>query len=368
MFSSVIRRLAPLTCLTCRWLSVVARCDCTKDHARVPHFGNLPPVGKWARAPSAYTPHVAVVGDPTKLNDLVAPARASRLGPGLAWGVVGVVAFSVSLPATKLAIRQLDAVFVSIGRAVIAGVLAAVVLAVARARVPTLDQLRRLGVVAAGVVFGFPLFTGYALKHVPSAHGAVVIGILPAATAVLGVVRNRERPSPIFWVAALAGSTIVIGFALRHGTGGFELADLMLLGAVACAAIGYVEGARLAADLGGARVICWSVLIALPLTVPITIYAGLHHGVHAGAKSWAAFAYLGVVSMFLGYFAWYRGLHEGGVARVSQVQLAQPGLSLVWAALLLNEHLDVAGVVTTGAIVACVAVAQRARIDTRPAR
>ena len=295
--------------------------------------------------------------------DLSPRTAPARLAPGLAWGALGVVAFSVSLPATKLAIRDLDAVFVSIGRAVIAGVLAAIVLAWTRAQFPTRSQLRQLAVVSAGVVFGFPLFTGFALKHVPSAHGAVVIGILPAATAALGVVRNRERPSPVFWFAALLGSAIVIGFALRHGTGGFELADLMLLGAVACAAIGYVEGARLAADLGGARVICWSVLIALPLTVPLTVFVGVQNGVHAGPKAWVAFAYLGVVSMFLGFFAWYRGLHEGGVARVSQVQLAQPGLSLMWAALLLGERLDAAGIFATAAIVGCVAVAQRARID-----
>lgn len=316
---------------------------------------------------TVYTRAVPVVDEPMQSSGFALPSRQARLGPGLAWGVLGVVAFSVSLPATKLAIRQLDPVFVSIGRAVIAGVLAAIVLSGARAPLPTRRQLGQLAVVSAGVVFGFPLFTGFALKHVPSAHGAVVIGILPAVTAALGVLRNRERPSPLFWIAALAGSAIVIGFALRHGAGGFELADLMLLGAVVCAAIGYVEGARLAADLGGSRVICWSVLIALPFTVPITVYAGMLHGVHAGAKSWIAFAYLGVVSMFLGFFAWYRGLHEGGVAKVSQVQLAQPGLSLLWAALLLNERLDAAGVIATGAIVACVAVAQRARIHARVA-
>ncbi len=290
----------------------------------------------------------------------------STLGPGLAWGALGVLAFSVSLPATKLAIRDLDPVFVSIGRAVIAGTLAAIVLAATRATVPTRAQFRRLAIVAAGVVFGFPLLTGYALKHVPSAHGSVVIGILPAATAALGVIRNRERPSAVFWAAAFLGSAIVIGFSLRHGTSGFELADVMLLGAVVCAAIGYVEGARLAAELGGARVICWSVLIALPLTIPITVYAGVQAGVHAAARSWVAFAYLGMVSMFLGFFAWYRGLHEGGVARVSQVQLAQPGLALVWAALLLGEHLDSAAILATAAIVGCVGVAQRARIDSAP--
>ena len=293
----------------------------------------------------------------------IAAVPMSRLRAGLLWGCLGVLAFSVSLPATKIALRDLDAVFVSLGRAVIAGALAAVVLVRARAPRPTSAQVRGLLVVAAGVVFGFPLLTGYALRHVPSAHGAVVIGILPAATAALSVIRNHERPSPIFWVAALLGASIVVGFALRNGTGGFEVADLLLIGAVLSAAVGYVEGARLSADLGGARVICWAVLLVLPITLPITVFVGVEQGVSAGWQEWLAFAYLGVVSMFLGFFAWHRGLNLGGVARVSQVQLAQPGLSLLWAALLVGESLDTGSIVATGAIVACVAVAQRARID-----
>jgi drug/metabolite transporter (DMT)-like permease len=196
----------------------------------------------------------------------------------------------------------------------------------------------------------------------------VVIGILPAATAMLAVIRNRERPSRVFWLAALLGAVIVVGFSLRDGASGFELADLLLLGAVASAAVGYVEGARLSAELGGARVICWAVLLVLPITTAITVVAGVQNGIGAGPKAWASFAYLGVVSMFLGFFAWYHGLRIGGIARVSQVQLAQPGLSLIWAALLVGEHLDAVAIVSTIAIIGCVAVAQRARIDpvTRP--
>jgi len=290
----------------------------------------------------------------------------SDLRSGLLWGSIGVLIFSVSLPATKVALEDLDPVFVALGRAVIAGVLAAVVLWRARAPRPSRNQVRRLLVVAAGVVFGFPLLTGYALRYVPASHGAIVIGILPAATAALSVIRNKERPSIVFWVAALVGAGIVVGYSMRHGAGGFEAADLMLLGAVLSAAIGYVEGARLSTELGGPRVICWAVLLVLPLTTAITIYAGIENGVSAGPKSWLAFAYLGVFSMFLGFFAWYRGLALGGVARVSQVQLIQPGLSLIWASILLGERIDAIGIATTASIFACVAVAQRARIDAAP--
>ena len=291
------------------------------------------------------------------------PPDQRRISAGLAWGALGVLCFSVTLPATKVALRQLDAVFVSMARAVIAGVLAVAFLVVTKSVRPNRTQARRLLLVMVAVVFGFPLFTAFALRHVPSAHGAVVIGFLPAATAALSVIRNRERPSPVFWLAALLGAAIVVGFALRHGTSGLELADLLLVGAVLSAAVGYVEGARLAAELGGARVICWCVVFALPWSALITIAVGVHRGVHAGAKPWIGVAYLGVVSMFLGFFPWYHGLHIGGVARVSQVQLAQPALSLVWAALLLGEHLDAVSIIATVAIIACVAVAQRARID-----
>ena len=308
---------------------------------------------------------VAIVRKVPTIRKAAPAGHAARAG--LFWGGLGVLAFSVSLPATKVALRDLDPVFISIGRAVVAGLLAAIVLWRARAPLPSVAQVRGLLVVAAGVVFGFPLLTGYALRHVPSAHGSVVIGFLPAATAALSVLRNRERPSPVFWAAALVGSAIVVGFALRDGSGGLEIEDLMLLGAVASAAIGYVEGARLSAALGGARVICWTVLLVLPLTIPITVFAGVQDGVRAGWKPWLAFAYLGCFSMFLGFFAWYRGLHLGGVARVSQVQLLQPGLSLVWAAVLVGEHIDAFAILTTLAIVACVAVAQRARISTATA-
>jgi drug/metabolite transporter (DMT)-like permease len=259
---------------------------------------------------------------------------------GVTLGLLGVLGFSFSLPATKLAVEDLDPWFVAFGRAVVAALLAAAVLAAARAVRPTPAQVRSLVVVAVGVVVGFPLFTSLALEDRTSAHAAVVIALLPIATALAAVARAGERPSLRFWLAALAGAGTVVLFAVSAGAGDLRTSDLHLLAAVALCGLGYAEGGVLARDLGGARTICWALLVALPVTVPVTLVAaatgaGAAGGV--GATAWLGFAYVSVVSMFLGFFAWYAGLARGGVARVGQVQLAQPVLTLGWAALLLGE-------------------------------
>ena len=288
--------------------------------------------------------------------------RRAALPPGVVWGALGVLSFSGSLPATRVAVRSLDPVIVGLGRAVVAGGLAIVVLRVRRVARPTAGQWRRLGVVALGVVFGFPLLTAFALQRVPAAHGSVVIGMLPAATAVLAVRRTGQRPGAMFWAAALIGSLIVVAFALRHGTSGLERADVLLLGAVALAAFAYAEGGLLAQEMPGSEVICWALVLAFPFTIALTGVVAVRSGLHAPATGWLGFAYLSGISMFLGFFAWYRGLAEGGVARISQMQLVQPALSLVWARLFLGERLEPIAIVTVLAVIACVAVAQRARI------
>jgi drug/metabolite transporter (DMT)-like permease len=286
----------------------------------------------------------------------------SRELQGLALGALGVVAFSLSLPATKVAVEDLDPWFVAFGRAVVAAILAAVVLVAVRAPRPTTAQWRRLGLVAAGVVVGFPLFTSIALVTSDSAHGAVVIALLPAATALLAVARAGERPSPGFWLAAIAGLVIVLAFAASQSSGEVTGADALLLGAVVAAGLGYAEGGALARELGGARTICWAVLLALPVTIPVTAVTGAADGLHASHDAWLGFAYVGVSSMFLGFFAWYAGLARGGVAKVGQVQLAQPLLTLAWSAALLGEHVGPATVFAALGVLACVVATQRARV------
>lgn len=289
------------------------------------------------------------------------PGRAARAPPAaIAFGLLGVVGFSFSLPATRLAVADLNPWFVAFGRAAAAGGLSAALLVAVRAPRPTRAQLRSLAIVALGVVVGFPIFTSLALEDRTSAHGAVVIGVLPVATALWAVARGGERHSARFWLAALAGMAAVIVFAATAGAGGFQLSDGYLLAAVALGGLGYAEGGRLARDLGGARTICWALVVALPVTVPVTAAAAAG-GLHAGGDAWFGFAYVAVVSMWLGFFAWYAGLARGGVARIGQIQLAQPVLTLGWAALLLGEAVSAATVAAALVVLACVVATQRAR-------
>ncbi|WP_326563976.1 DMT family transporter [Micromonospora peucetia] len=285
---------------------------------------------------------------------------------GLALGALGVLAFSMSLPMTRIAVQDLGPWFVAFGRAVGAALLAWAYLRFTGAPRPTRSQWRRLSIVALGVVVGFPLFTSFALTTQTSAHGAVVIAVLPAMTAVFAVLRAGERPPPLFWVASVGGLLAVLAFLGVNGTvsGALSLADLYLLAAVVLCGLGYAEGGALARELGGARTICWALLLSLPVTLPVTAVATAVHPPRADAGAWAAFGYLAVVSMFLGFFAWYTGLARGGIARVGQIQLTQPVLTLAWSALLLGEAVTPASVGAAFLVLVCVLLTQRYRNST----
>jgi drug/metabolite transporter (DMT)-like permease len=310
---------------------------------------------------TASVPRAGAPGDAASAGASPGHTRARALPPGLLLGSLGIVGFSFSLPATRLAVADLDPWLVAFGRATVAAALAAVYLLATRAPRPTRAQARSLAIVAAGVVVGFPLLTSLALEVQTAAHGAVVIAILPAATAVAAVGRAHEHPSRAFWLAASAGLVAVLAFVITQGVGGVRAGDLFLLGAVVLCAIGYAEGGALSRTLGGPTTICWALVLSAPLTASVTGVAIGLTGVHAGATAWLGFAYVAVVSMFLGFFAWYAGLARGGVARIGQVQLAQPVLTLGWSAALLGEHVGVATLLTAVAVLACVAATQRAR-------
>ena len=281
-------------------------------------------------------------------------------------GFLGVLAFSFTLPATRVAVEQLDPTFVGIGREAFAAILAGLILLLTRAPLPSRAQLRRLGIVAFGVVFGWPLFTAIALRDVTSAHSAVIVGILPAATAVAAVLRAGERPTRGFWLASLAGLIAVLAFAASQGAGLPSTADLLILIAVALSAIGYAEGGALARELDGWRVICWAVLLSAPLTIPIALVAAVGSGVHADADAWLGFAYVAGVSALLGFFPWYAGLARGGVAKIGQVQLVQPLLTLAWSAALLGEHVSATTLFAAVLVVLCVVGTQRAQVGQAP--
>jgi drug/metabolite transporter (DMT)-like permease len=284
-----------------------------------------------------------------------------RVAPGLVLGLVGVVGFSFSLPATRLALRDLDPWVVAFGRAAVAAALSGLVLAITRAPWPSRAQWRGLGIVAAGVVVGFPLLTSLALHHRTSAHAAIVVGLAPAATAVMAVLRAGERPSRAFWAASAAGTAAVLVFAFVSGAGSLRVTDLELLIAVALLGLGYAEGGALARDLGATRTICWALVLSAPLLVPVVAVRVAQTGFHVHADSAFGFAYVAGVSMFAAFFAWYAGLARGGVARIGQVQLAQAPLTLVWAGLFLGERVTPGSALTAVLVVGCVAATQRAR-------
>ncbi|MGW0517577.1 DMT family transporter [Crossiella sp. NPDC003009] len=288
----------------------------------------------------------------------------NRITGGFLLGALGVLSFSLSLPLTRLAVAELNPWFVAFGRAAAAGVLALGYLWLTGWGRLNRRQVGRLLLVALGVIIGFPLFTSLALTVQTASHGAVVIAVLPAATAVWAVLRAGERPSGRFWLSSGAGLLAVLVFLGTAGglSGSFEFADLLLLAAVVLCGLGYAEGGALARDLGGARTICWALVISLPLTVPLTVFSALPIAPAAVSwQAWASFAYVSLVSMFLGFFAWYAGLARGGVAKVGQVQLAQPVFTLSWAALLLGEEIGLYTALMAVVVLACVVLTQRSR-------
>lgn len=287
-----------------------------------------------------------------------------RKATGIWWGLLGVAAFSFTVPFTRVAVAGIPPLFIGSGRAVVAATLAAAVLAITRQRLPQPRTWLRLALVAAGVVVGFPLLTSYALTALAAGHGAVVIALLPAATATAAILRTGERPRSAFWAVMLLGSLAAVSFAFLQsgGVGRLHWADLLLLGAVACAAVGYAEGGLLARELGSWQTIAWALVLAAPAMLILAVVSILDQPPSATPVQWSAFGYLAVVSMLLGFFAWYRGLAIGPMAQVSQIQLVQPVMSICWAALLLGEALTWTTIVGALAVILCAAAAVRVRL------
>lgn len=300
------------------------------------------------------------------------PSDAGRReARGLWLGLLGVAIFAVTTPMTRLAVGdaaspQLSPLFVTAGRAALAGLLSALYLWFTRAPRPQRAQWRDFAITAAGVVLGFPLLLALALREVPAVHAAVVTGVLPLGTAVIAALVLRQRPGAGFWLCAAFGCALVLGYAAWQGGGALVAADGWLLGAVLSASIGYVYGARLSVVLRPEQVICWVLVGTLPLTLPVTLWAAAGTDFAAVRPSaWLGFGYVALFSMWLGFFAWYRGLALGGTLRVSQVQLLQPFLSLLAAVPLLGESLDLPTVAFALAVIATVFIGKRMPVRVR---
>ncbi len=274
-------------------------------------------------------------------------------------GLIGVVIFAGSLPATRVAVADFDPVFLTLARAAIAGLLGLALLLLFREKRPLRADLLPLLVVSLCVVIGFPLLTALALRHVTAAHSIVFIGLLPLATALFGVLRGGERPRPAFWLLSGLGSALVVGFALTQGFAAAPTGDLLMLAAIVICGLGYAEGAQLSRRLGGWQVISWALLLALPLTAGAALLLRPVDFAATGAPAWLGLAYVSLFSMLIGFVFWYRGLAQGGIAAVGQLQLLQPFFGLALAGLLLGETVTWPMLAASAAVAACVAAARR---------
>lgn len=293
---------------------------------------------------------------------------------GMLLGLIGVVIFSLTLPMTRIVVAEFSPLLNGLGRALAAAVPAAVLLAVRREKLPTWPQLKSLAVVSLGVIVAFPVFSAWAMKTVPASHGAVVNGLQPLCVAIYAAWLSHERPSKAFWASAVAGSAIVIAFALQAGGGALQAGDLLMLVAVGIGALGYAEGARLARQIGGWQVICWALVVSAPfLLIPVAWLGWEQHVTHPGPvalKTWLAFGYVTVFSQFIGFFAWYAGLAMGGTARVGQVQLLQIFFTMAFSALFFGETVAPITWIFAAAVIATVMLGRKAAVHTavRPVR
>lgn len=283
----------------------------------------------------------------------------NRTRAGWINGFLGVLIFSGSLPATRAAVMDFDPVFLTVARAVIAALLGLALLWLFRAKRPARADLPSLGIVAGGVVIGFPLLTALALQHITSAHSIVFIGLLPLATALFAVLRGGERPRPSFWAFSCLGSTLVVGFAVRTGSSASPLGDVLMLAAIIVCGLGYAEGAKLSRKLGGWQVISWALVLSLPLMASLLAATAPSNFAAVGISAWIGLAYVSVFSMLVGFIFWYRGLAQGGIAAVGQLQLLQPFLGLALAATLLGEQVSLTMLAMTVAVVVCVMCAKK---------
>ena len=279
---------------------------------------------------------------------------------GMFLGLVGVVSFGLTLPATRFIIPYFEPVFIGLGRAVIASFVAALLLIATKQTRPSKNQFYQLLVVASGGVVGFPILSALAMQTVPASHGGVVLGVLPLATAIVGAVVSNEKPSVAFWICGIVGSAVVIAYSLLQGVGEFQTGDFFLLGAIVSAATGYALGGKLSKEIGGWQVICWALVISFPfIIVPAWLEAPQEAVGSLPLNVLLSFLYLALVSQLFGFFFWNKGLALGGVARVSQTQLLQPIVTLVASAFLINETINLQTIVFAILVIVTVAIGKK---------
>ena len=278
---------------------------------------------------------------------------------GMLIGFIGILIFSLTLPVSKIAVLSFNPYFIAFGRATLAGLVALAYLLYKKEPIPSKVDFLKFVVIALGVVFGFPIFTTIAMVEGSSSHGAVILGMMPLATTVIGVIRFKERPSLGFWLVSLLGAALVVVYALLKSSGDFTYIDGLLVAGGICACVGYVEGGELSRKLNPRAVISWALVISLPITIVMSYFTFGVQYIDAGLMAWTILIYLSLFPMFIGFFFWYEGLAVGGIARVSQVQLIQPFCTLVAASILLGDSLTIVNLVFAFLVVSTVILGKR---------
>ena len=278
---------------------------------------------------------------------------------GMLIGFIGILIFSLTLPVSKIAVLSFDPYFIAFGRATLAGLVALAYLLYKKECVPSKSDFMKFVVISLGVVFGFPIFTTVAMTEGSSSHGAVILGMMPLASTVIGVIRFKERPSLGFWLVSFLGAALVVAYALLKNAGSFTYIDgILVLGGI-CACIGYVEGGELSRKMNPRSVISWALVISLPINIVMSYFTFEMQYLHAGSVAWIILIYLSLFPMFIGFFFWYEGLAIGGIARVSQVQLIQPFCTLLVASILLGDTLTIMNLVFACLVVSTVILGKR---------
>jgi drug/metabolite transporter (DMT)-like permease len=283
---------------------------------------------------------------------------------GMLIGFIGVAIFSLTLPFTRIAVQEMNPFYITFGRGVIAGLCSGLLLLVSRSPLPTLSQFKKLLITAFGVVYGFPICVSFAMKTLPSAHSGIVLGILPLVMSVLGTFRFNEKPSIAYWITAICGTLLVLAYSIIEGEGGLAFGDIWLLLAIATAAIGYSEGGRLAQEIGAIKVISWALVITFPINIVAAYFLSNTPVTNLSPNVFFSFLYLSLFSAFIGFFFWYRGIALGGVARVGQVQLLQPFLTLIGAYFLLGEPITLLNIVFAIGVLAMVLIGKSTKIQS----
>ena len=285
---------------------------------------------------------------------------------GMLIGFIGIFIFSLTLPVTKIAVQSFNPYFIAFARAVLAGVLAAIYLFSIKAKLPSLSELRQFVIVAIGVVFIFPLFINLAMTKGEASHAGVILGIMPLATVVAGVLLFRERPSLGFWVSALIGCTLVVTYAFMNSHGGIQYTDYLLLIACLANGISYAVGGNLSRTMNAKEVISWSLVIALPINALFSILTFESNYLQADLIAWSSFLYLSIFSMFIGFFFWYGGMAIGGISRVSQVQLLQPFCTLFASAILVSEPITGINIIFASLVISTVMIGRKMLVRCGP--